>query len=161
MSSNSKALWTSLKSLVPNAIFNTYSYSPFVGMTSQTDPTGVTTNYTYDLFGRLEYTKDDDQYLRNRYIYHYAVPSYLTLSSNYLYFLSVSNAKNVTVTSTTTWTITEVNGSFITATKINSNTLSIGCAENIRQERSGTVKLTNGIDEAIINITQYSPGGSQ
>jgi hypothetical protein len=69
--SNSKTQWTSLNTLVPSAIIKTYTYSPFVGMTYQTDPSGVTTNYTYDLFGRLEYVKNDDLNLLNRYSYHF------------------------------------------------------------------------------------------
>lgn len=71
MSSDSKTQWTSLNTLVPNAIINTYSYSPFVGMTSQTDPTGVKTTYTYDLFGRLEYIKNNGQNLLKKYVYHF------------------------------------------------------------------------------------------
>jgi len=70
-STNSKTLWTSLNTLVPNAMIKTYTYSPLLGMTYQTDPSGVTTNYTYDLFGRLEYVKNDDLNLLKKYSYHF------------------------------------------------------------------------------------------
>jgi YD repeat-containing protein len=49
-----------------------YTYEPQVGMTSQTDPTGVTTFYEYDVFGRLASVKNDDGKLLKKFNYHYA-----------------------------------------------------------------------------------------
>ena len=48
-----------------------FTYKPLLGMTSQTDPTGVTTYYEYDAFGRLEAVKNHDENLLNKYEYHY------------------------------------------------------------------------------------------
>ncbi|MBN2779238.1 MAG: hypothetical protein JXR36_16525 [Bacteroidales bacterium] len=68
---NSKTLYTSIKNIVSDAIITTYSYQPLWGVTQQTDPTGVTTYYLYDSYGRLEYIKDDDSKLLKKYVYHY------------------------------------------------------------------------------------------
>ncbi len=49
-----------------------YTYAPLIGMTSQTDPSGRTTYYEYDDFGRLEYVRDHNGHIVNKYDYHYA-----------------------------------------------------------------------------------------
>ena len=54
-----------------NAIVTTYTYDPLVGMTSKTDPRGVTTSYTYDTFNRLYLSRNDDKNIIGRYQYAY------------------------------------------------------------------------------------------
>ena len=68
----SSLYYDNLKSLVPDALITTYSYKPLVGITMQTDPSGVTTYYYYDSFGRLSTVKNDDGKLLKKYDYHYA-----------------------------------------------------------------------------------------
>ncbi|MGE5316380.1 MAG: hypothetical protein ACM3ME_00185 [Chloroflexota bacterium] len=54
-----------------NAHITTYTYSPWIGMTSKTNSAGVITYYEYDNLGRLSSVKNDDNRLINNYIYHY------------------------------------------------------------------------------------------
>jgi len=61
--SDAAALQTLLQNLrtdsrTKNAQITTYTYKPLIGITSKTDPRGVTTNYTYDTFNRLQAIKD-------------------------------------------------------------------------------------------------------
>jgi len=53
------------------ALVTTYTYKPLVGISSMTDPRGVTTNYTYDTFNRLYFASDADKNILGRYRYAY------------------------------------------------------------------------------------------
>ena len=48
-----------------------FTYSPLVGMTSQTDSNGKTLYYSYDSFGRMKTMMDHDGKLVKKYEYHY------------------------------------------------------------------------------------------
>ena len=58
-------------SRLSNAQVTTYTYKPLVGMTSQTDPKGMTTYYEYDDFQRLKIIKDQNGNIIKQYDYHY------------------------------------------------------------------------------------------
>jgi YD repeat-containing protein len=60
-----------LRSSLPNAQVTIYTYNPLVGMTSQTDPKGMTTYYEYDSFQRLKSIKDMNGNIVKGYDYHY------------------------------------------------------------------------------------------
>ncbi|QEM09132.1 hypothetical protein [Mucilaginibacter rubeus] len=53
------------------AQMSTYTFAPFIGITSATDPKGETTFYEYDNFLRLQNIRDKDQNIIKHYDYHY------------------------------------------------------------------------------------------
>ena len=64
-----------LRDKLAAASVSTYTYKPLVGMTSITDPRGITTYYAYDDFGRLAETyivEDGRKKEVETYSYHYA-----------------------------------------------------------------------------------------
>jgi hypothetical protein len=66
-------LKTQLAGLIsnPNYMVTFYTYKPLVGMTSKTDPRGITTYYIYDTFNRLYLTRNNDKKIVSQYRYAY------------------------------------------------------------------------------------------
>ncbi len=56
---------------LPNAMVTTSTYEPLVGVTSITDPRGITTFYEYDSFNRLHLVKDNDDKIISENKYNY------------------------------------------------------------------------------------------
>jgi YD repeat-containing protein len=56
----------------PDALMTTYTYDPLVGVTSITDERNQTSYYVYDGLGRLQYIKDFEGNVLQRYEYNYA-----------------------------------------------------------------------------------------
>ena len=50
---------------------STYTYNPLIGVTSVTDPKGMTSYYEYDSFGRLKFVRDKDLNVLQKYCYNY------------------------------------------------------------------------------------------
>ena len=58
--------------LLNKGTITTYTYLPLLGVTSQTDPNGLTTYYEYDGLGRLIKVLDNDRNVLQEYKYNYA-----------------------------------------------------------------------------------------
>ena len=64
----------SIRSSFADAIITTYTYKPFVGITSSTSSMGITTYYEYDSIGRLveKYILyNDEKKVLQKYCYNY------------------------------------------------------------------------------------------
>jgi YD repeat-containing protein len=61
-----------LRTGLQKAMVTTYTYKILTGMTSQTDPNGVTTYYEYDSFGRLKIIKDNEGRILKTFEYNYS-----------------------------------------------------------------------------------------
>lgn len=76
-SCNEKNLRTALNNLRNDATYKnkwqitTYTYDPFIGVTSITDPKGTIIYYEYDEFNRLKQVKDKDGNIVSANNYHY------------------------------------------------------------------------------------------
>lgn len=63
---------SSLRNGLPNALVTANTYTPLIGITSQTDPNGLTTYFEYDSFGRLKLVKDKDGKILKVNNYHFS-----------------------------------------------------------------------------------------
>ncbi len=72
---------TNLRNSLPNAMVTTYTYDPLIGVTSITDPTGMTIHYNYDNFNRLQFIKNKDGEVLEQYNYNYGDGSSTTTTS--------------------------------------------------------------------------------
>jgi hypothetical protein len=66
-----RAFLSPLSTNLPNAQVTIFTYKPFVGISSKTDPKGMTSYYQYDDFQRLLHVKDQNQNILQSYNYHY------------------------------------------------------------------------------------------
>lgn len=150
------------KSSLNDALITTYTYDPLKGMSAQTGPNGIITFYEYDDFGRLIKVKNDDGELLQNNHYYYAgeidvpVPE-LRVSASSLSYNIPGGTKNVSITSNTTWSVSD-NASWISVSPSSGNnngTISITCTSNDTPNlRKGTVSVTCGNITKTISISQ-------
>ncbi|ASZ12838.1 RHS repeat domain-containing protein [Chitinophaga sp. MD30] len=62
------------QALKDKAIINTYTYSPLVGLTTSTDPSGKISFYEYDQWGRLKVVRDHQGKIVRLFDYQYQSP---------------------------------------------------------------------------------------
>ena len=118
-------LKTQLSNYINNSDYKVslYTYKPLLGMTSETDPNGVTTYYDYDAFGRLKNVRDDDEYITSRNYYHYYNQTtsdgegdpgqpdpYFSVSPSVMRFGAYGGTQSFTIESNTDWTVTHSPG---------------------------------------------------
>jgi YD repeat-containing protein len=70
--SGSYAYFDDIRIHPSDAVMNTYTYDPMIGVTSVSGPNNTPTTYEYDDFGRLELIRDSDGNILQSYEYHYA-----------------------------------------------------------------------------------------
>ncbi|MBS0028872.1 hypothetical protein ACTJJ0_13070 [Chitinophaga sp. 22321] len=63
-----------LRVALPGAMVTTYTFKPIVGVTSETDASGRTIYYEYDLSGRLKVVKDQNGKILKQFNYQYQQP---------------------------------------------------------------------------------------
>lgn len=69
-----RSLLTPLYALGNNSMVTTYTYKPFIGMTSMTDVNQRNTYYDYDLAGRLSVVRDHDNNVIRKHELSYKTP---------------------------------------------------------------------------------------
>ncbi|MGX1929365.1 hypothetical protein [Flagellimonas sp. 2504JD4-2] len=171
---------TSLRNSVPDALVTTYTYDPLIGVTSTTDPSGYTSYYVYDHFGRLKYIKNKDGEVLGENRYNYRVEPIDAQTSASL--TSVTSGQTVTLTTTATggtgnfqynWTVSNgtINDTFTNTTGIldvittddHAPSFTVDCQVLDTQTNESSTTQTN-IDVTVpqaltVNGMYISPGG--
>ena len=146
-----------------NAQVSTYTYVPLIGMTSQTDPNGVTTYYEYDPLERLKNVRDKDLYILGRNYYHYysdasSDVATLNVSQSTMSSVYTATSTQLAITANCSWTITSNSPSWLsvnTATGNLSGSVNVIVAGNTGILRTGILTVTYGTSQTkTVTVTQ-------
>lgn len=64
-------IFNDLRTTLSGAFVSSYTYSPLFGITSETDPNGITVHYEYDNYGRLETVRNHENFIMKHIEYNY------------------------------------------------------------------------------------------
>ncbi|MES2275316.1 MAG: DUF5977 domain-containing protein [Bacteroidota bacterium] len=131
-----------------NAEMTTYTYQPFVGITSVTDAKSQSTFYDYDSFGRLIRVKDQSGNIIKHNEYHYVNTS--TITPQWLYF-------NEPLTSTLYKTCPSGQLSTSVSYTVAGNKYHSFISQTDANQQAGTEMGTVGQNYANANCTCYTP----
>ncbi|MEN2401077.1 DUF5977 domain-containing protein [Flavobacterium sp. MC2016-06] len=90
---------SALRNLLTTAFISTYTYNPLIGVTSVTDPKGISSYYEYDNAGRLKFVKDKDLNVLQKYCYNYKgqqINCADNTSTSVVYYKSISRSGSFT-----------------------------------------------------------------
>lgn len=161
--SSGTAYFDDLRFYPSDAQMTSYTYKPFIGISSVSDENNKPSYYEYDVFNRLSNIKDFQGNVLKKYEYHYysqppiVYTPALIASPTQLNYDASSSLQNVSVNCNATWSVSSVLGTFITAVKVDETTLQISCTSNSSVTRTGWVKITDGTNIITINVTQNDP----
>ncbi|CAL1519021.1 DUF5977 domain-containing protein [Chitinophaga sp. MM2321] len=88
---SSNAVLDELRYYPEDAQMTTYTYLPMVGMSSQTNANNLTTYYEYDGLNRLVNIRDENNNIRQNYIYNYGPGISVTPASQTLFYNNVAS----------------------------------------------------------------------
>ncbi|MEB2774651.1 BACON domain-containing protein [Algoriphagus sp. D3-2-R+10] len=139
-----------------DALINTYTYQPNIGITSQSNHFDDASFMDYDEFGRLISIKDYNKDILKSYTYNYKKS--ILVSPNSLSLTGSSSSNTVNVTSTINWTV-EIppasNWISVTPTSgFGDQTLTVNVGQNNTTPRTGSFKVKGDGLESTVNITQ-------
>ncbi len=146
-----------------NAKVSTYTYAPLIGMTSQTDPNGVTTYYEYDPMERLKNVRDKDLYILGRNYYHYysdasSDAATLNVSQSTISSVYTATSTPLAITANCSWTITSNSPSWLSVNTASGNlsgSVNVIATGNTGVLRTGILTVTYGRSQTkTVTVTQ-------
>lgn len=139
------------------------TFLPGVGIASSIDQKGDMNFYYYDDYSRLESIKDKNNKFIAYYNYNYYndfgkdISVIFQIDQTDLFFDGNGLSQTVMVESTKPWSISSQSSQFIICRKVDNTHLEIGCVVyGGTSDRSGTVTITNGEKQLVINVYQTS-----